>query len=89
MRRDDPRLGRWFKDVAPSDELRKWYGHQLERHAEFCRRYRQELADPAKALALDELRGLADPGPLTLTTATTHIADSELPVLKSVLLGEQ
>lgn len=85
MHRDDPRLGRWFKEVAPSNDLRKWYDHQPERHDEFCRRYREELAAPAMIPALDELRGLAKPGPLTLTTATAHIEDSELPVLKAVL----
>lgn len=88
MRRDDPRVGRWDKDVAPSTELRRWYGHQSDRHAEFVRRYRAELADPDLAAALDGLRALATAGPLTLTTATTTIEDSELPVLKDVLEGK-
>ena len=35
----------WMKDVAPSAELRKWYGHVPERFEEFARRYRDELAD--------------------------------------------
>jgi len=39
----------WRKDVAPSGELRKWFGHRPERWDEFCRRYRAELADKREA----------------------------------------
>lgn len=34
----------WMKEVAPSTELRKWFGHQVERWEEFRRRYREELS---------------------------------------------
>ena len=34
----------WLKEVAPSTELRKWFGHRVERWEEFRRRYRGELA---------------------------------------------
>ena len=76
-------MGRWDKQVAPSTELRQWYGHQPDRFAEFASRYQAELA--GQAGALDELRALADPGPLTLVTATKHLEDSHLGVLKQVL----
>jgi uncharacterized protein YeaO (DUF488 family) len=36
FRKDDPRVGTWFKDVAPSKELREWYNHQPERFDEFA-----------------------------------------------------
>ena len=39
-------IDRWLKEIAPSPELRKWYGHQPDRFDEFRRRYRAELADP-------------------------------------------
>src|SRR5215216_2683119 len=45
-------LDDWCKDIAPSNELRKWHGHDLDRYAEFARRYRAELADPERAAAL-------------------------------------
>lgn len=76
-------MGRWDKQVAPSTELRQWYGHQPDRFAEFASRYQAELAEQAGAL--DELRALADSGPLTLVTATKHLEDSHLGVLKKVL----
>ena len=43
----------WSRDIAPSDELRKWFGHRTERFEEFRRRYRDELSacgDEIKAL---------------------------------------
>jgi len=41
--RYDARISSWEKDVAPTSELRKWFGHAPERWQEFCRRYRAEL----------------------------------------------
>ena len=75
----------WCKDVAPSDELRKWYGHDPARFEEFARRYRRELEDPGRAEALAHLRALASDGPVTLLTATKQTAISEAAVLAAVL----
>jgi len=83
--KQDPRIGRWCKEVAPSTELRRWYGHDPDRYAEFAQRFRAELADPAVAPALDELRALAVAGPLTLVTATKQIELSHLGVLEAAL----
>jgi uncharacterized protein YeaO (DUF488 family) len=53
----------WIREVAPSAELRKWFGHQPERWAEFRRRYFAELrVNPAVAV----LRELIAAGPVTL-----------------------
>lgn len=85
LHRDDPRAGRWLKEVAPSTELRRWYGHQPDRFPEFARRFRQELReDPARA-ALAELAGLGAAGPVTLVTATREPSLSQLTVLAAVL----
>jgi len=78
-------LDEWCKDVAPSDELRKWYGHDPARFEEFARRYRRELEDPGRAEALAHLRALASDGPVTLLTATKQTAISEAAVLAAVL----
>jgi uncharacterized protein YeaO (DUF488 family) len=85
MHRDDPRIGQWCKQVAPSTELRRWYGHDPQRYAEFARRYRAELAEPEMAPYLAELRDLAAHGPVTLVTATKRLDESHLGVLKAVL----
>ena len=48
MRKEAVAADAWIKEVAPSTELRKWFGHRVERWAEFRRRYQQELkANPA------------------------------------------
>jgi uncharacterized protein YeaO (DUF488 family) len=78
-------LVEWCKDVAPSDELRKWYGHDPDRFEEFSRRYRQELQDPQRAEALAQLRGLAGDRQLTLLTATRRADISEAAVLAALL----
>ncbi|AXT86760.1 DUF488 domain-containing protein [Aeromicrobium sp. A1-2] len=81
MRRDDPRVGAWHPQVAPSNELRRWYGHQPERHAEFTTRYEHELADPAMADALDAMVRAIGTGPAQLVTATRDVELSHLPAL--------
>lgn len=53
--KDTADIGVWCKEVAPSNELRTWFGHQPERFAEFRERYGKELADNP---AMEELRGL-------------------------------
>jgi uncharacterized protein YeaO (DUF488 family) len=78
-------LDEWCKDVAPSDELRRWYGHDPDRFAEFSRRYRRELKDPAHVAAVAHLRDLANSETLTLLTATKEPDISEAAVLASVL----
>jgi uncharacterized protein YeaO (DUF488 family) len=71
----------WVKAVAPSDELRRWYGHEPGKFDAFRRRYERELQAPERAETLDRLRRLARPGPLTLLTATRDIEHSQAAVL--------
>ena len=49
------RLDAWARNLAPSTELRRWFGHDPARWQEFQARYHQELADPERAQALDAL----------------------------------
>jgi uncharacterized protein YeaO (DUF488 family) len=74
-------LDEWLRAVAPSDELRRWYGHEAGKFAEFRDRYAAELRTPERAEALAHLRELADPGPLTLLTATRDVEHSQAEVL--------
>ena len=78
-------LDEWLKTVAPSDELRRWYGHQPEKFATFRQRYEQELRSPERSGAVDHLRELARQGPLTLLTATRDAEHSEAAVLAELL----
>lgn len=82
VRKDDPRVGIWCKDIAPSKDLREWYQHDSDRFDEFASRYKSELRDSS---ALDELRKLAKRGPVTLVTATRELDISQAAVLAQLL----
>ena len=84
IRKDDPRVGMWCKDVAPSKELREWYQHKPERFDEFASRYKAELRDSP---ALAELRTLAKRGAVTLVTATSDVDISHVAVLAKLLVS--
>lgn len=57
----------WLKDIAPSPELRKWYGHDVAKWSEFKKRYQSELRQ--KTETVQALRKLAADGPVTLVYA--------------------
>lgn len=60
------KIDEWMKDIAPSAELRKWYGHEIEKWPEFRKRYRSELAKPPAKDLLEELAARAKRGKVTL-----------------------
>lgn len=78
-------IDEWCKTIAPSAELRKWYGHDPDLFEDFSRRYREELREPEPAGALNRLRSLARKGPLTLLTATKEPGISEAAVLSTLI----
>lgn len=76
----------WPRDLAPTTELRKWYGHQPGKFAEFRRRYRRELAEHRDRLAA--LRGLIKHLRATLITATRDVDLSHATVLREMLAAK-
>ena len=85
LSKDRVAIDAWCKQVAPSTELRRWYGHDPSRFEEFRRRYRAELASGEPAAALRDLSALASRGRLTLVTATKAVELSAAQVLAEVL----
>ena len=79
-------FGEWLKDVAPSTELRRWYGHVPERFEEFSRRYRKELGRRPARDALGMFRERARQDGLVLVTATKNLDHSSAAVLKAILV---
>ena len=77
----DAALDEWLKDAAPSTELRRWYGHDVQRFEEFARRYRAELRRPPASIASEHLVELARTEPITLLTATRDVEHSGALVL--------
>lgn len=85
LSKEKAHIDEWCKAVAPSAELRKWYGHDPRLFEDFSRRYRKELQEPDPAAALNQLRSLAQQGPLTLLTATKEPSTSEAAVLSAMI----
>jgi uncharacterized protein YeaO (DUF488 family) len=76
-------LDRWDKELAPSAELRQWFGHEPERFQEFRRRYEQELRE--QRARLSELRRRAREGTLTLVYSAHDAEHNDAVVLAEVL----
>ena len=55
IKKEKLKLAEWMRPIAPSTELRKWYGHKPERWGEFRQRYRKELQEPARKALLEQL----------------------------------
>jgi uncharacterized protein YeaO (DUF488 family) len=85
LNKDAARLDAWLPEVAPSNELRRWYGHKSERWQAFIERYQAELEQPARRNQLTELRQRAKKGPLTLVCAARDPDHSNAEVLRHYL----
>ena len=81
--RNDARIDDWARELAPSDELRRWYDHNPARFDEFRRRYMRELS--AKRPRLSEIRRRARDGRVTLVFAAREPELSTASVLSSAL----
>lgn len=77
-------LDDWIKEVAPSTALRKWFGHDPARWAEFQHRYRAELRE--QPAVLDHIRALAKVHVVTLVYSAHDTQHNDAVVLRSVLL---
>jgi uncharacterized protein YeaO (DUF488 family) len=78
-------LDSWAKEVAPSAELRKWYGHDPDKWPEFQTRYREELRNPAAQAVLDDLVRRARRGRVTLVFGSKAAEISDVAVLEKLL----
>lgn len=85
VKKEDAAIDEWIKEIAPSTELRKWFGHDPERWREFRRRYQSELRQHPDGI--ERLRALARRGPITLVYAAHDEAHNDAVVLKELLLA--
>jgi uncharacterized protein YeaO (DUF488 family) len=83
LRKSEEAIDRWLKDLAPSTELRRWFGHDPSRWTEFRRQYEAELSRQTELL--DELRAMAQKGPVTLVFAAQDELHNQAVVLKDFL----
>jgi uncharacterized protein YeaO (DUF488 family) len=83
VRSQDARLDEWPRELAPSAELRRWFGHDPDRFEQFRLRYTAELAAQEKKLR--ELRRRAREGRLTLVYAAHDSEPNDAVVLAEIL----
>lgn len=84
MTKDAAHLDAWMKDVAPSDALRKWFGHEPEKWATFQKKYRAELVKK-KELVADLKQMSKEHGTLTLLFGAKDEEHNEAIVLADLL----
>lgn len=85
VKKTDAAIDLWAKELAPSTDLRQWFGHDPERWSEFCRRYADEVRQHPEALA--EVAGLARQGLVTLVFAAHDEERNNAVVVRDLLLG--
>lgn len=85
LKREEAQLDEWAHELAPSAELRRWFGHDPTRFDEFRRRYLDELAGQEEKLR--ELRRRAAKGTLTLVYAARDTEHNNAVVLAEALRG--
>lgn len=81
--KEEAMVGEWLKEIAPSDELRTWFGHDPAKWAEFRTRYREELKSHGELI--DRLRAEARKGTVTLLFAAQDEEHNNAVVLKELL----
>jgi uncharacterized protein YeaO (DUF488 family) len=83
--KEELRLDAWYRELAPSTPLRKWFGHDPERWSEFQKRYRAELQQPDAREALQELATMAKRGKVTLVYGARDEEHNQAVVLRDYL----
>jgi uncharacterized protein YeaO (DUF488 family) len=87
LKKTDAKIDVWLKEIAPSTELRKWFGHDPERWPEFRKRYKAEARRHPEELA--RLRSLAKKGPLTLVYSAHDESHNDAVVLRSLIVQQR
>lgn len=85
VKKADLQVKLWTKEIAPSTDLRQWFGHDPKRWPEFCRRYRRELKAPStRAVIQQTLRSAKKARSITLVYGARDRERNEAVVLRDV-----
>ncbi len=87
LTREQAAIDEWMKDLAPSDELRRWFGHETDKWPEFKRRYIGELLSPDKMKLVEKVRRMSKEGDVTAVYAAKDTEHNNAKVLEEVILG--
>jgi len=85
MKKEEVKIDEWLKDISPSDGLRKWFGHDPSKYAEFKRRYTKELREHSEIL--ERVRKEARKETVTLLFSAKDVEHNNASVLKELLSG--
>ena len=85
LTKEKAQIDEWLREVAPSNELRKWFGHNTDKWKEFQHRYREELRAPEMSEQLRHLRGLLRKGSITLLFAAKDCEHNNARALAATL----
>ncbi len=85
VRKDELALDIWMKEIGPTDELRRWFGHDAGRWEEFAARYRDELRRGPAAGLLTELTARAKRGTITLVYGAKDELHNQAIVLRDLI----
>ena len=89
LTKDQVRIDQWPRELAPSNELRKWFHAHSEERAEFRKRYLREFQAPSAAKAFEQLHGLLDTNSrVTLLFASKNVQYNNATVLKELIEGK-
>jgi uncharacterized protein YeaO (DUF488 family) len=88
LSRHSLKLDEWLREIAPSDALRKWFGHDQGRWPEFLRLYEEELRAPEKQALVAGLRSRALAGRVTLLYGARDQTHNNAVALRAFLIGE-
>lgn len=78
-------LDEWLKELAPSTELRKWFGHDPEKWEEFKNKYTEELSSPGKVKLIKDLAWRASVGNITLIYSAKDTEHNDVRVLEQLI----
>lgn len=87
VKKEDARLDEWIKEIAPSNELRKWYNHKVERFDMFSDKYQKELVKQPEIIK--KLIKFAEEKRLTLLYGAKDEEHNQAVVLKSYIENHQ
>ncbi len=83
MKKEEVKIDEWLKDISPSDDLRKWFGHDPSKYAEFKRRYSKELQKHSEIL--ERIRREGRKGAVTLLFSAKDVEHNNATVMKEIL----
>ena len=85
IKKADLHLDAWTKNIAPSTELRKWFGHDPKRWIEFCKRYKNELRNPgARSTIIQTIHAAQKRSAITLVYGAKDAEHNEAIVLQGI-----